>query len=144
MDAIRDAVDDATRRIAPGTDPSLFTLECEGWINVNPTGGFNAPHDHPGWYWSGAYYVATPDPGAEVRCTDPTAGCIEFLDGRTNLRVLSHIDAHCMASKVVYRPEAGLLIPDENDETPGAVREDEVEKFKEFLDSVSPDDFKAT
>jgi len=41
--------------------------------------------------------------------------------------------------------EAGLLIPDENDdETSGAVREDEVEKFKEFLDSVSPDDFKAT
>ncbi|MGA9872501.1 MAG: bifunctional nuclease family protein [Rhodococcus sp. (in: high G+C Gram-positive bacteria)] len=32
--------------------------------------------------------------------------------------------------------EAGLLLPDE--------REDEVEKFKEFLDSVSPDDFKAT
>ncbi len=32
--------------------------------------------------------------------------------------------------------EAGLLIPDE--------REDEVEKFKEFLDSVSPEDFGAT
>lgn len=32
--------------------------------------------------------------------------------------------------------EAGLVMPDE--------REDEVEKFKEFLDSVSPDDFKAT
>jgi len=31
--------------------------------------------------------------------------------------------------------EAGLLIPDE--------REDEVEKFKEFLDSVSPEDFGA-
>ena len=41
--------------------------------------------------------------------------------------------------------EAGLLIPDESDEEPsGAVREDEVEKFKEFLDSISPDDFKAT
>jgi bifunctional DNase/RNase len=39
---------------------------------------------------------------------------------------------------------AGLLIPDENDEeSTGVVREDEVEKFKEFLDSVSPDDFKA-
>ena len=39
---------------------------------------------------------------------------------------------------------AGLLIPDENDEeSVGPVREDEVEKFKEFLDSVSPDDFKA-
>jgi len=31
--------------------------------------------------------------------------------------------------------EAGLLIPDE--------QEDEVEKFKEFLDSVSPEDFGA-
>ena len=40
--------------------------------------------------------------------------------------------------------EAGLLIPDETDEESGEVREDEVEKFKEFLDSVSPDDFKAT
>ena len=41
--------------------------------------------------------------------------------------------------------EAGLLIPDESDEeSGGAVREDEVEKFKEFLDSISPDDFKAT
>jgi bifunctional DNase/RNase len=41
--------------------------------------------------------------------------------------------------------QAGLLIPDESDEEADtAVREDEVEKFKEFLDSVSPDDFKAT
>jgi len=43
--------------------------------------------------------------------------------------------------------EAGLLIPDETEEEPGTgggVREDEVEKFKEFLDSISPDDFKAT
>nr|WP_296766364.1 bifunctional nuclease family protein [Rhodococcus sp. (in: high G+C Gram-positive bacteria)] len=36
----------------------------------------------------------------------------------------------------VVLAEAGLLMPDE--------REDEVEKFKEFLESVSPDDFKAT
>ncbi|KIQ19039.1 hypothetical protein ASG56_20370 [Rhodococcus sp. Leaf7] len=32
--------------------------------------------------------------------------------------------------------EAGLVMPDE--------REDEVEKFKEFLDTISPDDFKAS
>ena len=36
----------------------------------------------------------------------------------------------------VVLAEAGLLIPDE--------QEDEVEKFKEFLDSVSPEDFGAT
>ena len=41
--------------------------------------------------------------------------------------------------------KAGLLIQGERDEEPsGPVREDEVEKFKEFLDSISPDDFKAT
>ena len=41
--------------------------------------------------------------------------------------------------------EAGLLMPDDGDEeSGGTLREDEVEKFKEFLDSVSPDDFKAT
>ena len=40
---------------------------------------------------------------------------------------------------------AGLLIPDEDgDQESGPVGEDEVEKFKEFLDNVSPDDFKAT
>ncbi len=40
--------------------------------------------------------------------------------------------------------EAGLLVPDEHDEeSAGALREDEVEKFKEFLDGISPDDFKA-
>lgn len=39
---------------------------------------------------------------------------------------------------------AGLLMPDDADEgSAGTLREDEVEKFKEFLDSVSPDDFKA-
>jgi hypothetical protein len=41
--------------------------------------------------------------------------------------------------------EAGLLMPEDSDEeSSGVLREDEVEKFKEFLDSVSPDDFKAT
>jgi uncharacterized protein len=41
--------------------------------------------------------------------------------------------------------EAGLLMPDDSDEESGGpVREDEVEKFKEFLDTISPDDFKAT
>ncbi|AOS62965.1 bifunctional nuclease family protein [Actinoalloteichus hymeniacidonis] len=33
--------------------------------------------------------------------------------------------------------EAGLIVADEQDE-----REDEVEKFREFLDSVSPEDFR--
>ena len=43
--------------------------------------------------------------------------------------------------------EAGLLIPDEEPDAEVVApeeKEDEVEKFKEFLDNVSPDDFKAS
>ncbi|MHC3002027.1 bifunctional nuclease family protein [Gordonia sp. GN26] len=45
--------------------------------------------------------------------------------------------------------EAGLLIPEEEPEdatveSVDETKEDEVEKFKEFLDNVSPDDFKAS
>ncbi|MXP24060.1 bifunctional nuclease family protein [Gordonia sp. HNM0687] len=42
--------------------------------------------------------------------------------------------------------EAGLLIPEESGDegAPAEAKEDEVEKFKEFLDNVSPDDFKAS
>lgn len=103
---LRQAVDSSTLRIAPGSDLGALNLEAEGWINVNPAGGYNAPHDHPGWFWSGVYYVAVPPPLPD----DPTGGCIEFLDGRTNMRVLSAIDAPCFHSKVTLRPEAGRLL----------------------------------
>jgi len=104
---IRDAAIEATQRIAPGAPLDRLHFDSEAWINVNPTGALNAPHDHPGWYWSGSYYVATPDslPGAPDH-----AGCIEFLDSRTNIRVLSQVDAPCMASKAVFSPAAGQLL----------------------------------
>ncbi len=37
--------------------------------------------------------------------------------------------------------EAGLIIPDEEEAEGSGLKEDEVERFKEFLDQVSPDDF---
>ena len=60
--------------------------------------------------------------------------------------LLFHQVLHYAQAPEAVLAEAGLLIPDESDEeaSDGAVREDEVEKFKEFLDSISPDDFKAT
>lgn len=40
--------------------------------------------------------------------------------------------------------EAGLIIPEETEsEEPPVASDEEVEKFKEFLDNVSPEDFKA-
>ena len=44
--------------------------------------------------------------------------------------------------------EAGIVVPEESDDSeeaadaePAGDAEDEVERFREFLDSVSPDDF---
>jgi uncharacterized protein (TIGR02466 family) len=53
-------------------------LVCDGWININPRGGFNAPHNHAGYLWSGTYYVKVPI------ASESSGGYIEFLDPRTN------------------------------------------------------------
>ena len=55
-----------------------------------------------------------------------------FLEAAHVIEELGHL----------HLDEAGLLIPDESDEeSSGAVREDEVEKFREFLDQINPEDF---
>ena len=89
----------------------------------------------------------------EVRIVDLQEGTFYadlIFDHDAGLRPAVGLGGHRAADGVPIHVEeavldaAGLLIPDESDEeSSGAVREDEVEKFKEFLDSVSPDDFKA-
>jgi uncharacterized protein (TIGR02466 family) len=101
---IVEAIALATARIAPTFDPATKQLQCEGWINVNGPGAFNTPHDHPGWAWSGTYYVKVPAQASG------TSGCIEFLDVRTNVRAITIEGANCFASKVTFRPEEGQLL----------------------------------
>lgn len=48
-----EAVRQATLRVAPEYDFSATGMQAEGWININQQGGYNTPHDHPGWVWSG-------------------------------------------------------------------------------------------
>ncbi|MCH5642668.1 MULTISPECIES: bifunctional nuclease family protein [unclassified Gordonia (in: high G+C Gram-positive bacteria)] len=61
-----------------------------------------------------------------------------------SIAVAMRADVPIIADEEVLA-EAGLLIPDEeSDEETPAPSDDEVEKFKEFLDNVSPDDFKAS
>ncbi|MCV2351270.1 TIGR02466 family protein [Paucibacter sp. Y2R2-4] len=100
---IIEAVRQATLQLSPHYDFNRFGIQAEGWINILPPGGMNAPHDHPGWVWSGCYYVHTPD-------GDGRSGEIEFIDSRTNLRTLSIEGAPCFASKFSVRPSAGQLL----------------------------------
>lgn len=101
---IVEAIRQATLQIAPAFDFAIRQLQMEGWVNVNGRGGYNTPHDHPGFAWSGCYYVAVPDnpPGR--------SGSIEFLDPRTNARVVTIEGANCFVSKVTLQPQAGTLL----------------------------------
>jgi len=49
------------------------------WINVNQKGNFNPPHVHPGYDYSGCYYVTFPE----------NSGLIHFLDPRPQHRFAS-------------------------------------------------------
>lgn len=99
-----EAVRQATLRISPGFDFAAMAAQAQGWININGKGGFNTPHDHPGWAWSGCYYVRVPEGTTE------RSGCIELLDNRTNLQVPTIKDAPCFMSKYTIKPVDGMLL----------------------------------
>jgi len=49
-----------------------FSVQCDTmWANVNPTGGFNKSHTHPGAIFSGVYYVQAPDDCGKIILEDP-------------------------------------------------------------------------
>lgn len=77
--AIHHAVNDATARLrtaAGGKEP--YAMQINGWINVNPPGAYNVPHDHPGSFWSGCYYIKTKG----ARDERDEGGAITFIDPR--------------------------------------------------------------
>ena len=76
------------------------------WSIVNPPGGLNRAHIHPGCIWSGVYYVQAPR----------NSGRIEFIDPRTqNLMTPAKYipdtrrPRNCW-TKVQYKPSAGRML----------------------------------
>ena len=78
-DAAKNAVFQITRKISDKVDPDELRLKLFAWMNANPSGGYNAPHTHPGAHWSGVYYVSQPE------VDEGSSGMIEFLDPRNEL-----------------------------------------------------------
>jgi uncharacterized protein (TIGR02466 family) len=101
---IFEALENCTRTLSPDFDFTRYGVQAEGWINVLGHGGLNTPHDHPGWVWSGCYYVSIPDADQDL------SGNIEFFDTRTNVRTLTVEGAACFASKFVMKPQTGMLL----------------------------------
>ncbi|MGV6806073.1 MAG: 2OG-Fe(II) oxygenase family protein [Ruegeria sp.] len=101
--AAKSAVYDAMKRIG-AADPDSFSLKLFAWMNMNPTGAYNAPHTHPGAHWSGVYYVSQPE------VEDKNAGLIEFIDPRGDLPNWRMLKARSFRQKRSFKPLPGELI----------------------------------
>lgn len=83
----------------------------QGWANINRTGDYHDPHNHPHAYLSGTYYVRVPDAAPVVGSRrDVRPGCISFYDPRgavnmTAIRRDPHIEAEFTVS-----PRSGLIL----------------------------------
>ncbi len=99
-----EAVFQATRKVTSKVDPTSLRLKLFAWMNANPSGGFNAPHTHPGAHWSGVYYVSQPE------VETGTSGMIEFLDPRTDLPHWRLLKSGPFRPKRKIRPAAGTLV----------------------------------
>src|SRR6187551_2424587 len=99
---ILEAVQETTRLLSPHFDFAANRALCQGWINVNPPGAFNAPHDHSGFALSGVYYASVPPEGR--------SGAIEFLDPRANANANMIEGAACFNRKFIINPKPGNLL----------------------------------
>ena len=98
-------VEAATSKLVP-EKPSDLDLSHEGWVNVSPTHAMNAPHDHPGAFWSGTYYVRVPEPDP----ADKLSGAIEFIDPRGAIGSSGRIETSFTRGKFTVRPVAGTCL----------------------------------
>lgn len=104
--AIRGVVIDATRRVAGAENSKNLRFLMDGWININPANAYNVPHDHPGSFWSGAYYVVNQDPGeAEL-----LGGAISFLGPHHPPAGQAVIKAPVFGASHTLRPAPGTLL----------------------------------
>ena len=94
---------------APEFVPANFDMKGEGWVNINPQYGFNVPHDHPGYTWSGVYYVQLP----EKKDSSSRSGSIELLDPRTNTAAMASDIARkssYFSPKRTLNPKNGMIL----------------------------------
>ena len=76
------------------------------WSIINPPGGLNRAHIHPGCIWSGVYYVQAPRNSGRIEFIDPRTenlmGGVKYIPGTKRPR-------NCW-TKVRYDPRAGRML----------------------------------
>ena len=96
----------ATAKLVPDL-PAGLRPSHEGWVNVSPTHAMNSPHDHPGSFWSGTYYVQVPEPDDEG---DRLSGAIEFIDPRGAIGSSARLETPFTRGKFTARPVPGTCL----------------------------------
>jgi uncharacterized protein (TIGR02466 family) len=104
---LRNTMMESLQRIAahlqePDKPALRYSFETESWVNVSPTGAFHTLHSHPGFSFSGVYYVSNGTPST------PGAGRLEFADPRANPHIAG-LDS-LTAAGVSFAPEPGALV----------------------------------
>jgi uncharacterized protein (TIGR02466 family) len=103
-DIVLRCIVETLRLTAPQMEIEKFNLELTGWANISPHGALNVPHDHPGYQWSGCYYVQIPDDMQD------RSGTLEFLDPRNNINALGIKQSRYFRSKHRLRPSEGTVV----------------------------------
>lgn len=85
-------------------DFSKFNVLMNGWLNVNPPGGYNSPHQHSEAHLSGVYYVDVP------KSKFDSGGAIEFLSPHPVRLLSTLIKSQMFSDRIRVQPKAGDLI----------------------------------
>jgi len=101
---VLEALRHVTVKLAPNFNFDGKVFQCEGWFNVNPRGGFNRPHGHPGYALSGTYWIKIPPEPADM------SGAFEFLDPRINACAPTIEGAMCFRRTLTLQPREGRLM----------------------------------
>ena len=91
---------------APTTPSRSCDCKSSGWANVSRSGDYNGVHNHPGWAWSGVYYVSsgTRDPDDELN------GRLELLDPRGSVAVMASPAETLLNARFLVTPLPGLMV----------------------------------
>jgi len=90
--------------IDPTADFAKIQVTMNGWVNVNPPGGYNGPHQHTNAILSGVYYVDVP------RGPSEKGGAIEFLSPHPVRLLGGLLKAEMFAERIHLQPKAGDLL----------------------------------
>lgn len=99
---IREALLDTVKRMSFEVGDVQFGYD--GWVNVNPPGGYIGPHSHPKAFLSGTYYVDVPGEG------DDGGGEIEFIAPHSVTLLSGLIKSPMLLDKRRVRPRLGTLL----------------------------------